>query len=85
MVTVIGLPGYFFVALSVACGPVRPSGEGRWPIGQNVVMTTPTTSAWAAIASIELVTVSNIRMGLVSDAGMISGIGDLGSAPVSRN
>jgi hypothetical protein len=30
---------------------------------QNVVTTTPTTSAWAAIASMELVTVSNIRMG----------------------
>ncbi len=29
---------------------------------QKVVMTTPTTSAWTAIASIELVTVSNIRM-----------------------
>ena len=44
---------------------------------QKVEMTTPTTSAWAAIASIELVTVSNIRMGLISDAGTISGIGDL--------
>jgi hypothetical protein len=30
---------------------------------QKVVKTTPTTSAWAAITSIELVTVSNIRMG----------------------
>jgi hypothetical protein len=29
---------------------------------QREVMTTPTTSAWAAIASIELVTVSNMRM-----------------------
>jgi hypothetical protein len=32
-------------------------------MNQSVVMTTPTTSAWAAIASIELVTVSNMRMG----------------------
>ena len=31
-------------------------------MGQKVEMTTPTTSAWAAIASIELVTVSNMRM-----------------------
>ena len=30
---------------------------------QRVEMTTPTTSAWAAIASIVLVTVSNMRMG----------------------
>ncbi|MBB5715875.1 hypothetical protein FHS94_002732 [Sphingomonas aerophila] len=31
-------------------------------MGQSVVRTTPTTSAWAAIASTELVTVSNMRM-----------------------
>lgn len=30
---------------------------------QRVMKTTPTTSAWAAIASTELVTVSNMRMG----------------------
>ena len=29
---------------------------------QRVEMTTPTTSAWAAIASMVLVTVSNMRM-----------------------
>ena len=58
-------------------GLSAPCFEGRWPMDQKVEMTTPTTSAWAAIASIELVTVSNIRMGLVSDAGTISGIGDL--------
>ena len=29
---------------------------------QKVEMTTPTTSAWAAIASMVLVTVSNMRM-----------------------
>jgi hypothetical protein len=44
-------------------GLSAPLGEGRWPMDQNVVTTTPTTSAWAAIASMELVTVSNIRMG----------------------
>ena len=52
---------------------------------QKVEMTTPTTSAWAAIASIELVTVSNIRMELVSDAGTISGIGDLCTIDIARN
>ncbi len=52
---------------------------------QKVEMTTPTTSAWAAIASIELVTVSNIRMGLVSDAGTISGIGDVWATCITRN
>ena len=31
-------------------------------MGQSVVRTTPTTSAWAAMASTELVTVSNMRM-----------------------
>lgn len=30
---------------------------------QRVEITTPTTSAWTTIASTELVTVSNIRMG----------------------
>jgi hypothetical protein len=44
-------------------GLSAPLGEGRWPMDQNVVTTAPTTSAWAAIASMELVTVSNIRMG----------------------
>ena len=32
------------------------------PMDQKVETTTPTTSAWAAIASIELATVSNIRI-----------------------
>ncbi len=32
-------------------------------MGQRVEMTTPTTSAWAAIASMVLVTVSNMRIG----------------------
>ena len=31
-------------------------------MGHSVVKTTPTTSAWAAMASTELVTVSNMRM-----------------------
>ena len=33
---------------------------------QRVVTTTPTTSAWAAITSMVLATVSNIRIGSVS-------------------
>lgn len=32
-------------------------------MGQKVVTTTPITSAWAAITSIMLAAVSNIRMG----------------------
>jgi hypothetical protein len=32
-------------------------------MSQKAAMTTPTTSAWAAIASMVLVTVSNMRMG----------------------
>ncbi len=32
-------------------------------MGQRVVTITPTTNAWAAIASMVLVTVSNMRMG----------------------
>ena len=39
---------------------------------QKVETTTPTTSAWAAITSTELATVSNMRMVLVS-AGLIAG------------
>lgn len=47
--------------------PVRPFSHcstktGRWPMDQNVVETTPTTSAWAAMASARLVTASNMRM-----------------------
>jgi hypothetical protein len=41
------------------------------------VTSTPTTSAWAAITNIELVTVSNMRIVVVSDAGEISGKGDM--------
>lgn len=43
-------------------GRSAPLHGGGGRKGQNVVMTTPTTSAWAAIASIVLAAVSNIRM-----------------------
>lgn len=45
-------------------GLVAPSREeGDGPMGQKVVTTTPITSACAAITSIMLAAVSNIRMG----------------------
>jgi hypothetical protein len=41
----------------------KKARDGGRAMGQRAETITPTTSAWAAIASIELVTVSNIRMG----------------------
>ncbi len=38
-------------------------GGAGGPMDQKAVTTTPTTSAWAAITSMVLVTVSNMRMG----------------------
>lgn len=48
-------------------------------------MTTPITSAWAAIASIVLAAVSNIRMVEVSNTGGITGKRDMMFVTVMRN
>ena len=52
--------------------PSTPSGEKRadGPMGHRAEMITPTTSAWAAIASTELAAVSNMRMEGLRAGGM---------------
>ena len=53
------------LALNVGLDPglAAPPRKGAGgPVDQKAVMTTPTTSAWAAIASMVLDTVSNMRI-----------------------
>lgn len=51
---------------------------------QSAVTTAPTTSAWAAMASIVLAAASNMRM-VWSPAGTISGSGDMATLMLQRN
>lgn len=61
-----------------------PDEEGGRPMDQSAETTAPTTSACAAIASIVLAAVSNIRM-VGSPAGAIPDTNQIAGAMLHRN